>query len=1068
MGSLTLYTSSLGSYYYFKENVLEYLAENDPQSFLYLLPVNRSVRYLKKQLVIEAGQKSILDPHIYTFRSFIRELYNRFPEKKKIISPSMRLLLIQHILNNEKHELEYFQKSGAFGNGIILKTDQMLDEFFQFGFRPGDFDEPPPTAETKYSDFNYLVSSLFEIYRNDLIDESSLMGETFAFLERDSILNHFRELNKVYISGFGIYSPPMYRLIEILKGFCDIEIKLEYSDKNTELFRHTADAYEKLSMMSDQVIPVEEEHSEFNHLIFNSKGSADQFDTLPLKIDIKKVHNRIDEISLIASSIKYLHHVKEIPLHKIGITFPNVEKYVPHIKQLFKEYDLPFNLSTGFILAESPLIQSFMQILRVVMSGFQTNEVYKLAISPFLKNTLLDEANLIHQSAQKIRIDYLSGNWQERIKSLIQPDKDEDLLTHIFPKIPEDQLVQMLENVSELIQLVKPLDNKLAPEKFQFIYTDVLKSLGLMTWYNEDSMDLEISEREKEYRAFNRFIKLMDQIVWILKYLHGDRLLEIKDYYDVLTIIFENATYNLREWSDYGVQIMPRLEILSLDLETLFIGGLIEGDFPRHFTRDIFFNDDERDHIGLNASEDLLSQDRFLFFQLLTGGAKNVILSYPQFESESELLPSTFLTNLKEMTPSLESEDNLSDDIFQSRSSLPEHISKMLKSGLVENDKQLYSAWLDYESPEKMDYWYKGIRSQFKRRSYRDVTAFEGNLTDSGAVHREMEESYLHRPFSITALESYAFCPMQFFLQRIMRLEGEEEISSTITSLERGNLIHKILYKFYQQLKPEERIKPWESIDLLKTIATETFNSLPYNDIIWQIEKEKYFGNEERKGLWDKFLETEKEYLQQTGFIPSFFEADFGSRKKNKQTSYSSPFVIKHKKGDIKITGIIDRIDIDTQSRFNVIDYKTGQGAMKIKTSDMVEGASLQIPIYIAAAKHLLKIRGKTGVPGAGMYYQVQDEENCKTSFILVNHESGIELPQSKRDKKPQSDSDIDESNFNAIIEKSLEHVSHYVDGMSNGNFQHTNQPQDNKCKSYCDFKRICRKDIGKLIALQE
>ena len=112
-------------------------------------------------------------------------------------------------------------------------------------------------------------------------------------------------------------------------------------------------------------------------------------------------------------------------------------------------------------------------------------------------------------------------------------------------------------------------------------------------------------------------------------------MLEAVDYYQHLSLAIENTTYNLREWSDFGVQILPRLEILSLDIDYLFIGGLVEGEFPRLFTRDIFFNDQERQQIGLNASEDLLAQDRFLFYQWLSFPVKRLILSYPQVEGDS-------------------------------------------------------------------------------------------------------------------------------------------------------------------------------------------------------------------------------------------------------------------------------------------------------------------------------------------------------------------------------------------------------------------------------------------------
>jgi len=410
MGKLTLHIGSGGSYYHFKDKVKENLSTNKQDSFLYLLPVNRAVRYLKKQLVSEIGQMAVLDPLVFTFRSFIRNLYDHFPEKKKVISPSMRLLLLQHILNTSEDRLNYFPSQETLGNGLILRADRMVEEFFQFGFRPEKFKKLPLAAEKKFSDFGYLINNIFNLYQDILTDESCLVNEVISLVKGNIIKEYYPSLRKIYISGFGIYSPPMFQFVSHLKSLYDIEIKLEYNSENQELFRNTFDAYEGLSKMSDQIIELPTDHDGFTKQIFKPIPENHQKNRFPVHLEIQYLYNPINEINFIATKIKQLHHNDNISLHKIGITFPNIEKYVPLIKNIFKDYDIPFNLSTGFSLAESPLIQSFMQVLRIVTSRFHTDEVYKLALSPFLKQSLIEEASLISHGARKIRLNYLQAN----------------------------------------------------------------------------------------------------------------------------------------------------------------------------------------------------------------------------------------------------------------------------------------------------------------------------------------------------------------------------------------------------------------------------------------------------------------------------------------------------------------------------------------------------------------------------------------------------------------------------------------------------------------------------------
>ena len=1071
MGKLTLHISSHGSYYYFKDKIIKYLSADTQARFIYILPVNRAVRYLKKKLAAEFRDKSVLEPPLFTFRSLFKYLYNYSPAKKKIISPAMRLLILEHILNQNKNCLNYFPHHMTFGNGLIIKAESMIEEFFQFGFRPEDFNNPPPSAEKKFADFGYLIRGISNNYQDRLIDESSLISETIHLLKENIITASFPDLKTVYISGFGIYSPPMYEFIKHLKVNYEVEIKLEFDAENQELFKHTADAYEHLSEMSDKIIEIDEDPGRLGKHMFMPLPVDYHKENVPFNLDIHTAYDRSAEIQSIAVKIKQLHHLENIPLDEIGITFPDLEKYVPLIIKIFEDYKIPFNLSTGFNLAESPLIQSFIQVIRVVVSRFEADEIYKLMLSPFLKHNLTEEADLIKVSAGKIHLNYFQADWEQKIRNLFNTDRGNDGFRRINREISREKLDESLGRITILLSSMEPLIGKHSAEEFKSSYIDVLKMLGMLDWYDHDHGLLSIREREKEFRAFNQFIKLLDQIVWILKYIHGSDFLEIQDYFNSMTIVFENSTYNMREWSNYGVQIMPRLEILSLELNTLFIGGLVEGDFPRHFTKDIFFSDDERAIIGLNASEDLLGQDRFLFYQLIASGAKNVQLYYPDIEDEKKLLQSTFLTSVQEIISSVKMIKDSADTVFVSRSSLPEYLSKSLKSGIRDIDKSLYGLWITNEQPVKVRYWQNGIHSLYARKSYRQITRSEGNLTESEAVHRKLDEGPMKRPFSITALESYAFCPMQYFLQRILHLEPDEERNVTLTSLEKGNVIHKVLFRFYNQLTIAERKKPWEHKTLLLNITADILKAFPYDDILWIVEKEKFFGSPSATGLWEKFLDNEKEYIQQSGFLPTFFELGFeymlnvetltdSSRQGNANTNSRKA----------KIYGKIDRIDTDKEGRFVVLDYKSGQGAMKINVKDMLNGSSLQLPVYLAAAENLLSKKQDDVFPAAGMYYQVQDGEKCKIKFVLINGEYSAGLVEPKNAHRLSTDYRDSERQFtfNDVIREVFIHISRYIDEIAAGNFRHTFFPKDRRCTSYCPYNRICRKDIGKLLSLQE
>jgi len=86
MANLRLHIGPQGSYYYFKDKIFRHLASGEDDAYLYFMPVNRAVRYFKKELLSTGKKNAILDPLIFIFLSFIQKIYYLFPQKKKVIS----------------------------------------------------------------------------------------------------------------------------------------------------------------------------------------------------------------------------------------------------------------------------------------------------------------------------------------------------------------------------------------------------------------------------------------------------------------------------------------------------------------------------------------------------------------------------------------------------------------------------------------------------------------------------------------------------------------------------------------------------------------------------------------------------------------------------------------------------------------------------------------------------------------------------------------------------------------------------------------------------------------------
>ena len=116
-------------------------------------------------------------------------------------------------------------------------------------------------------------------------------------------------------------------------------------------------------------------------------------------------------------------------------------------------------------------------------------------------------------------------------------------------------------------------------------------------------------------------------------------------------------------------------------------------------------------------------------------------------------------------------------------------------------------------------------------------------------------------PLSPTSLETWAVCPLRYFLGRVLNLSAldDPEEETVISRLNRGSLVHEILEKFLEEAAASGRLpvdgQPWseESAQRLREIAGDVFREYERRDltgktVLWVVEREKILAD------LDKFL----------------------------------------------------------------------------------------------------------------------------------------------------------------------------------------------------------------------
>jgi len=1044
MRSLYLHCASSRQYYFFEQEL-----QHRNNDYIAILPVNRAVRILKQRLLNDVSSGALKDPLIYTFDQLLIKLYTQLPHALPVLPADMLQVVIESVLEKNSQSLPYFLKNPHLTSGLVHKVADALKELRRFGFdlnafekiRIGEKEDQPQ----KYQDFEQLLSGLDQELGKQFIDEPFAKHAAAQLFTKEMLQQCFPQLQIIFISGYGLFTPAMYTFIDKVSEWLPVHLKLEYHPQNKALFEHTHEAYQKFKQMGAQE-QVVHENRDLALRLFNREISIQHKQDQRERIQIEAQQDRKAEIEFIARGIHRLHNDQQIPLARIALTSANLDMYLPLITSTFSDFGIPFNLSTGFALKQSPLFNWLMQPLRVILSGFEWNSVFL-----FLSGELfvIKDLNLrlLHKALVASRIKHLQPGWNKT------------LILKTFRPDDQNEIKAIVAEIEEILEPLYRFPKESTLTEFRDQFIALLNTLHFLDWYEIPNKNLGERDRENEFRAFNRFMKLSEQMVWLAAHITEDKEISLKRFMQYLESVIEKASYNLTEWPDFGVQIMPRLEIQAVEAQVFFLAGLNDGVFPRSTTKDVFFSDAVRQKIGLVATEELLAQDRFIFYSLLDSVAEKIILTYPKYDEERVLVPSTFIADLQDTVFVGEKKSSSDQDLLQNQSGLWHSFGIAIQKRQFIQAEEIANI-LRTVKPTSIHQIQSLIQKTgtATRRIYPlPFGPYEGVLSDDDQIQAELDQKNKGRKWSVSRLETYAFCPMQYAFQNMLKIEEWEQFEDEATALERGALIHDILYEFYKELKNRDlQAQPLAHRGLLIQSAIKRFSDMPFKGFFWEMELNTWFGDDQSAGLFDIFLEYEQQQIEESGFIPNYFEYDFGQGI----TFQLGPDVL-------KLHGRIDRVDVNVNNDALIIDYKTGTSAAKKTAKGVLQGLNFQLPLYMLA---LMQTRPELQATMAS-YYVLKDADNCERIPYLVdtsipgmpNGKSTAFLPNFRLKNEQGMQLNLDE-----LLQHSLEKALAHTKALRQGVLRQTRFPKDAACSSYCPYKRICQKHPAKILRMEQ
>ncbi len=1009
---------------------------NKLNEFLLIVPTNRKLRRLKKAIISKAPNNTITKINIETIGTITKKLLqvsNQFYELSDeaatvFIEQSVKAVPLVYLNNYD----------GNIPAGTLSKIKNVISKYKEEGITHEVLRKESEKLERSEKKKAIDIANIFKVYQEKCNELNAFeIGDVYSILSKlkpnnfqNNFNNLYNDVDLIVFDGFDAFSSLEILIVNKLASMegKDLFLNFDYYSYNPIIFSHLEETYNRLQQFGFKKI---EDKIEINpnsfieivrkRLFLKSISKLEERDKN--KIVKITVPSRDKEIVAIAKEIKRILISGKAEPHEISVTFNLINNYSSIVRDIFESYGIPFNLTDRLKLDNSLSVIAVLSFLEILNSDFYYKNIIRAFSNSFISIDNFD-VDAILFSATNLKIVVGRENWKYSIlRGIAFEDKLSGLSKSNKKKAKYKKAAESLNSIDDLLL---PFMDELTPKEFYEQLNKLTHNLKIP----KNILASDSNHKEIEIKGLTTFLDSAKEILNLVEKGNLNQKFSLSFYLEKLITLSSSTRFNIKERSDYGVLITNINELRGLSFKYSFIGGLIDGDFPTRYRPEIFFS-------GSFAKKEYhhLNEERFHFYQALSSWNKGLYLSFP---TGDEFTTSTFIKDFEKCFA-------LSEKTFSDYDSLI--------YSMEEAEKQISLVDTEFPIPSKQKTWneHKTI-IQFRKDEPRAFSLHNGYIFDENESFLD-DENYKELPFSISQLETYTKCPFKYFIERVLKVEIADEPDEDIEAIEIGSLLHSIVYDFYTELN-EKNIKLQNCSEQVFAVAEKTlfriaekqvdvvFNKSPFafyeEEIIFGIK-----GKREHSILY-KFLETERNSTD--NFLPKYFETNFGvvDVEQDKSLSTSEPLML----DDIKLRGKIDRIDLDkTNNTFEVIDYKTGN--KKVTTAEITEGLSLQLPIYVWAAKTLLMNNLNTNYePEAMSIYSLK-------YFEKTFGKNPVSLSRKKEFDKTEL--------INEYVDIALSHVKDSVENIRRGNFPITKFIDNNeKVCRYCNYKTICRIDSVK------
>ncbi len=1011
------------------------------------------------------------------------------------VTPGAKALILWDALFSSIPFLKHYKTEIEDADKFVSSFSSLITEFKSYNITPKMLSDASEDAledneklANKLSDIVLIYSAYLSLLNDKWDDPSDDLTKLSTILESNDMFAGV----SVYLHSFKGFTPQQLKVLRyVFTQSENVTVTLCMRDDDDTLsFESVKETKKALTdlIRSDLIITrLDGDSKRSEEIKFLEKNLWNNTDSMKFDKPTQKVRRVIcsdpyDEAEFVASDI--LAFIRNGARYRdFAVIARDIDRYKGIIDAVFEKFGLPCRVFDEIPLSEQPLFKLIISALEIKNNGWSTNDVMvylKTGLCPIEPSECDRLENYVN--TWNIR----GSQWVSDVGWFMNPDGYTDRLSNEGSILLEEVNALRLKIIRPLEKLHESLDGRSSVKVICRAIYDFLSELQV------DKKILE-SCNDDDIRLWNCLCDVLDTMCETV----GDRKADSKLFSGLFTTVVAQTSIGTLPSTIDEIAIGSASLIRTDGVKHTYIIGLNENIFPAQISENSFFSDADKVYLetcGVNLSpttDKAFYEELYYFYSSVTSPSDSVTLLYAMKDVDGKALrPSVAFNRIEAIMPG----------------------APLLKTAELDRTRLVCNPMQSFEHV----YTFKNEEGEALKRAYEKVSEFKGVLSLQRQGLETAEESLCSDTaskvfggnlyLSPSQLEKYVLCSFSYQCEYVLKLKGQKK--AEFSPADTGNLIHRVLEKFFENILTDEKPPEISDSELEKQI-----------DIILGDYLGSIFGKETdvciSKRSFQLFMRLKRTLMilirnllnefNESEFVPSFFEMRI---ENSKDPDVVAPLEFSLPDGTVaSVHGRVDRVDTYKRGSnvyVRVVDYKTGKKEFDL--SDVALGINLQMLVYLFSIwsdkngkfKKMLDFDGDI-VPAGVLYMKSKlddvkadantdpetiyalAEKSLKRNGLLINDKEILEVMEKKlsgkyipitlkKDPKPGESIYTKTSlsslhtleEFGALRRSIEETVIKLASEMKSGisDCKPLKNKRNDGCK-YCEYLSICRNIAG-------